>query len=321
MSKNSNLHGAKKLKDDEFYTYLPDIENEIKHYKKYFKGATILLNCDDPEWSNFWTHFSLKFNDYGLKKLIATHHKPKDVQYTINIKEGHWVIDSPMKNEKAYKLEMTSHDKEPKKSFLKGDGDFRSNEMIDILKDVDIVITNPPFSLFREYIGQLIEYNKKFLIIGPLMNITMKSIFPLIHENKVWYGINKVKAFKHANGLERTFGNVGWYTNLENKRRNEELDLYNTPFDASKYPKYDNYDAINVNKIKDIPSNYYEKMGVPISFLEHHNPKQFKLLAISQTNSKSTLEKDKLRFIGNVLVNGKVMFKRLIIQRIRKESK
>ena len=211
-NKNSSLNLAKSAKNDEFYTKIDDIEKELKHYKEHLLGKVVFCNCDDPDWSGFWKYFFLNFSVLGLKKLVSTHYK---------------------KGSKSYKLEFDGSlnaDGSPlfKKINLKGDGDFRSDECVSILKEADIVVTNPPFSLFREYVSQLVQHEKQFLIIGSQNAITYKETFKLIKENKLWLGITKPKEFKQANGLMKAFGNIGWITNLPHKKRNEELILFRT---------------------------------------------------------------------------------------------
>ncbi len=264
MKKNVNLHGAKSAKKDEFYTQLRDIENELRHYKDYFKDKVVYCNCDDPRVSNFFKFFSKQFEFYGLKKLITTCYQNQQPD-----------LFSKHDSEKAIYLEYHGdqdgnsrpdpHEIDVKP--LEGDGDFRSAKCIELLKEADIVVTNPPFSLFREYVAQLMRCNKKFLIIGPLNAITYKDIFPLIQRNQIWQGMNSVKTFEvpQDNGKSefdedsgkwiQKMGNVGWYTNLEHKKRNEELILYRK-YSPEEYPHYDNYDAIEVSKTKDIPKNW-----------------------------------------------------------------
>lgn len=261
---NSNLHKAKDAKNDEFYTQLSDIEKELKYYRKHFKDKVVFCNCDDPTWSGFFKFFHKQFDILGLKKLISTHYV-KDIN-----------------KEKSYKLVVerdpyTGEIWQTEKTELKGNGDFRSDECLEILKEADIVCTNPPFSLFREYVAQLIEYDKKFLIIGNKNAITYKEIFPLIKDNRLWLGYLNVKDFIKPDGSTQTFGNVGWFTNLDISKRNEELVLI-YEYDEKKYPKYDNYDAIEVSKVANIPKDYYEAMGVPITFLDKYNPEQFEIL-------------------------------------------
>lgn len=278
MAGNKSLKKAKDAKNDEFYTQIEDIEREMKHYRDHFKDKTIFCNCDDPEYSNFWKYFQLNFYELGLKQLVSTHYEEDSPSYRMDIVSG----------DKADQIGIPDYVKTP----LQQNGDFRSQECIEILKEADIVITNPPFSLLREYIAQLIEYDKKFIIIGTLNAIHYKEIFPLIQDNKMWLGngfnggnayfITKHKR-EYANGVynEETglvkFRNVIWLTNLEIPKRHEEMILYKA-YKADEYPKYENYDAIEVGKVADIPCDYYGKMGVPDSFLQNYNPDQFEIV-------------------------------------------
>ena len=284
---NSNLYHAKINKNDEFYTQFTDIEKELKHYKKHFKGKVVYCNCDDPYESNFFKYFAVKFNDFGLKKLIATSYiKSTIVGDEIQLFEGPFKIEltelTDVNGDGAVDLGdvewLLKNDKNVV-TPLKGDGDFRSEECIEILKECDIVVTNPPFSLFREYVAQLMKYDKKFLIIGSDNAITYKDIFPLLKGDKVCLGHRKVKQFVKPNGEIKKFGNIGWYTNLDTIKRHERIILYKK-YNEEEYPKYDNYDAINVNKVKDIPMDYDGAMGVPITFMDKYNPKQFEILGI-----------------------------------------
>lgn len=313
MAGNSDLRKANKNKNDEFYTQLADIELELKHYRKHFMGKTVFCNCDDPYESNFFKYFAMNFNYLGLKKLVATcymgspvvgeqfeqlsifdilpseENTPKRFPYKIEITE---VID--INGDGAVDLtdvEYLLRNKNNVLSLLDGNGDFRSPECVEILKQADIVVTNPPFSLFREYVAQLFEYEKKFIIIGNQNAITYKEIFPLLKDNKMWLGfgfkggaahfINKhyvdyATAGDHRAGMIRVSG-VVWFTNLDIKKRHEELELYKK-YNPEEYPRYDNYNAINVNKTADIPEDYYEEMGVPITFLDKYNPDQFEII-------------------------------------------
>ena len=290
--KNGNLHTAKREKNDEFYTQLADIENELKHYTEHFRGKVVYCNCDDPRVSNFFHYFSYNFERLGLKKLITTCYKNQERD-----------LFSQNDSEHAIYLEYNGDkngDNIPNPEeigihHLKGDGDFRSKESIELLKQADIVVTNPPFSLFREYIAQLIEYNKKFIIIGSQNSITYKEIFPLIAQNKMWLGYkNGDMKFKVPEYYEerqtrfwideegqkwRSLGNISWYTNLDHSKRHEEIILYKK-YNEEEYPKYDNYNAINVDKVADIPMDYDGIMGVPITFLDKYNPEQFEIVAI-----------------------------------------
>ena len=296
---NKNLHNAKESKNDEFYTQLEDIEKELSHYRHHFEGKVVFCNCDDPYESNFFKYFVLNFNTLKLKKLIATSYIASPVAFKeLPVKKGNASFEDLLK---PYKIEidevydqngdgainlqdvkeiLEKAEKGGKMTKLIGDGDFRSSESKELLKQADIVVTNPPFSLFREYVAQLIEFDKKFLIIGSNNAITYKEIFPLIRDKKLWLGYNKVKEFIQRNGEIKKFGNIGWYTNLDIKKRHEEIVLvkkYN-PLD---YPKYDNYDAIEVSKVKDIPKDYDGVMGVPITFLDKFNPEQFEILDLN----------------------------------------
>ncbi len=279
---NKNLHKANKAKKDEFYTQLTDIERELGHYKDHFKGKVVFCNCDDPKESNFFHYFALNFEFLELKKLVSTHFDKEKSTYKLEVIED-------INNDGKINLE------DAVKTKLKQNGDFRSPECIEILKEADIVVTNPPFSLFREYVAQLIEYDKKFLIIGNINAITYKEIFKLIKENKTWLGFNmgrgisgfivpkhyelygtEARIDEHGNRIVST-NNCLWLTNLDHNKRHEDLILYKT-YNKKEYPKYDNYDAINVDKTKDIPIDYNGVMGVPITFLNKFNPEQFEIL-------------------------------------------
>lgn len=256
--KNKNLHIAKQEKNDEFYTQLIDIEKEMQHYKTKFNNKIVYCNCDS-EQSNFWVYFTTNFHSLGLKKVIGTHYTKEHSSYKIEY-NGLKII----------------------KTSLKNDGDFRSNECIEILKESDIVVTNPPFSLFREYIDQLIKYEKQFLIIGSMNAITYKDVFALLKNNKVWLGNNYVKLFIQPDKNIKSFGNILWFTNLDHDKRHEFIcSGIKYSENLNKYIKYDNYDAINVDKTKEIPDDYNDVMGVPITFLDKYNPKQFDILDIA----------------------------------------
>ena len=264
MAANANLHKAKEAKNDEFYTQLTDVSKELMHYKQHFKGKTVLCNCDDPTWSAFWKYFHLNFSVLGLKKLISTHYD---------------------KTEPTYKMEYTGgNDNDIEvgvKTPLEGNGDFRNKECLDLLDECDIVCTNEPFSLFREYMAVLMEHNKKFLIIGNKNAITYKEFFPLLKENKVWLGCTNVKEFLQPDGKIKKFGNIGWFTNLDVAKRHEKLILWKH-YTPEEYPKYDNYDAIEVSKVSDIPVDYDGVMGVPITFLDKFNPNQFEIIGADE---------------------------------------
>lgn len=288
--KNSNLHKAKTEKNDEFYTQLSDIEKELKHYKEHFKGKVIFCNCDDPEWSNFWKYFELNFDFLGLKKLVSTHFEKDKGSYKLEI-IGDINGDGKVTN------------KDIIRTPLKQNGDFRSDESIEILKECDIVVTNPPFSLFRDFISLLAEYDKKFIVVGSMNAITYKECFKLIKENRMWLGMNYIKEFVKPDGTTQKFGNINWFTNLEHEKRNEELILYRN-YNETDYPKYDNYNAINVDKTKDIPCDYFGAIGVPISFLDKYNPKQFEIVRFRKGDDDKDLA-----------VNGICPYFRILIKR------
>jgi hypothetical protein len=294
-SQNKGLHKAKNSKKDEFYTQLSDIEREMKNYKHHFKGKVIYCNCDDPRISNFFQYFALNFEKLELKKLITTCYKNQDLD-----------LFSQNKSEKAIYLEYTGDKngnfvpdiEEIGINYLKGDGDFRSPESIELLKEADIVVSNPPFSLFREYVSQLIEYDKKFIIIGHQNAISYKETFKLMKDDKLWLGygfkggaahfINKhyedyATAGDHQEGMIRVSG-VVWFTNLDINKRHENLILVKN-YNEEEYPKYENFDAINIDKTKDIPLDYNGYMGVPITFLDKYNPDQFELIGLGISNS------------------------------------
>ena len=318
MIKNNNLHTAKATKNDEFYTQLEDIENELKYYKDYFKGKVVYCNCDgflNKEKSNFFMYFSLNYEFLGLKGLICTKYNPngKGRKY-----EYYGDLNG---NNYPDKEEIFTSD-------LEGDGDFRSEECIEILKKCDIVCTNPPFSLFRQYVAQLFEYKKDFLIIGNVNAISYKEVFPLIKENKMWLGVssfNKGMYFgvpddytyadtykfdRERNGKKvMRVSSICWFTNLDHKKRHEELLLYKK-YNEEEYPKYDNYDAIEVGKTKDIPMDYNGIIGVPITFLDKYCPTQFEIVGQMMTTKVTEFN------FGYPYINGKKKFARLLIKRI-----
>lgn len=343
---NKNLHKANKSKKDEFYTQLSDIENELRHYRDEFRGKTILCNCDDPYESNFVKYFAMNFNAFGLKKLIATSYATSPVMYTQLSFFGE-EVDTVDDSRKSYVIEITEVTdlngdgavdlqdfelmlKKNPPRILKGDGDFRSAECIEFLKQADIIVTNPPFSLFREYVAQLIEYNKKFIIIGNQNAITYKEIFPLIKENKIWLGygfrgnvgffINScyedyAKSSQHIEGMIRVSG-VMWYTNLDTKKRHEDIILYRF-YNPEEYPHYDNYDAIEVSKTAEIPCDYYDVMGVPITFMDKYNPEQFEIIGATESEGKgfsNGLWNEESK-IAQPVINGERKYKRIFIKR------
>ena len=288
MSKNNNLHAAKTAKNDEFYTRFDDINFEInlaEHgYRPFFKDKVVYCNCDDPEESNFWKFFKARFNGLKLKKLISTHYD----------QEG----------KSSYKLEYDGE--RVVKTELEGNGDFRSPECVELLKESDVVVTNPPFSLFRDFIGLLMEYNKKFAIIGNMNAITYKEVFPLIKENKIWLGYSQPKIFIQPDGSEKKFGNILWYTNLDIPKRHEPMLLgwkFEKGLEMGIYQKYDNYDAYNVDKVCQIPRDYDGVLGVPITFLDKYCPEQFEIVAFRKGEDGKDLVFTRERESSTVLSN------------------
>lgn len=265
MAKNANLTAAKKAKNDEFYTQITDIEKELVHYHDQLRGKIVFCNCDDPTYSNFWRYFHLNFGKIGLKKLISTHFDPEKPTYKLEYVGGadsDWSVGT--------------------KTVLNENGDFRSPECVELLKSCDVVVTNPPFSLAAEYIYALSQSGKKFIIINTLNSVKYKNVFPLLMQDQMWIGYTSPKKFLQPDGTSKQFGNVLWYTNIDIKKRHEPLILFRRYYDdPGKYPKYENYDAINVCKISDIPCDYYGVMGVPITFLEQYCPDQFEILGAS----------------------------------------
>lgn len=301
-AKNSNLQQARNTKQDEFYTQLPDIERELRHYKKHFKGKVVYCNCDDPRVSNFFKYFSLNFEKLGLKKLITTCYKNNQIDL-FSQNDAERAIYTEYEGDKNGNREVDLD--EIGITELEGDGDFRSAESIELLKQADIVVTNPPFSLFREYVAQLIEYDKKFLIIGNQNAISYKEVFGLFVDNKLWVGYKSGDmAFKVPDYYEaretrywedetgqkwRSLGNACWFTNLDIAKRHEQLILYEK-YSAEVYKTYANYDAIEVGKVKDIPCDFEGAMGVPVTFLDKYNPEQFEIIGSSRTLGKPMSE-------------------------------
>jgi hypothetical protein len=331
-SNNRNLHAAKSSKKDEFYTQLPDIERELQHYRDHFRDKIIYCNCDDPKISGFFHYFSHNFEKLKLQKLITTCYKNQNID-----------LFSQHISERAVFLEYfgdKNQNKTPdlseiKVNFLNGDGDFRSRECIELLKQADIVVTNPPFSLFRDFVSLMEKYDKKFLIIGSVNSITYKDIFKLIKDNKLWlgYGFKGGNAFfktphenKFANGVFDAdsglvkFRNVTWFTNLDIAKRHEDLILYKT-YNPTEYPTYDNYEAIEVSKIKDIPMDYKGLMGVPITFLDKYNPDQFEIICsdyeIKEGKFPQIINTDWTGKVDRAYLDGKRMYARLIIKNKR----
>lgn len=291
---NKKLKKAKAAKKDEFYTRLEDIENQLKHYRKHFENKTVLCNCDDPRISNFFTYFSYNFEALKLKRLITTCYKnqQRDLFSQYDSESAIWLEYTGDKNNNAI-----PDPEEIGINKLNGDGDFRSEECVRLLEESDVVVTNPPFSLFREYVAQLIEYEKKFVIIGNINAITYKEIFPLIRDNKIWLGYpfengdayfyipDDADTSQYGEGVydpvtKRVhFRNCCWFTNLDIEKRHEDFDLFQK-YDPDKYPTYDNLNGIDVSEVVDIPYDYSGIMGVPASFLDKYNPDQFELLGI-----------------------------------------
>lgn len=332
MAGNESLHAANRAKKDEFYTQLSDIENELRHYKEHFKGKTVLCNCDDPRVSNFSVYFVLNFHNLGLKRLITTCYKNNEPDlFSMNecARAVYAIYDGDPECNSVEDAKQI-----PYREFEHSDGDFRSPECIELLKEADIVVTNPPFSLFREYVAQLIKYDKRFVIVGHQNAITYKEIFPLIQQNKLWLGVgfkgcaghfyskyeDVASAGDHRTGMIRVSG-VTWFTNLDIAKRHEELILYKT-YNAEDYPEYENYKAIEVGKSNEIPSDYYGVMGVPVTFLYKYNPEQFEIIGATESEGKGFsnglwISSSK---VAQPLVNSQRVYKRLFIRRKRQNK-
>lgn len=297
MTVNTNLHKAKNVKDDEFYTQLTDVTKELAHYKQHFKDKVVLCNCDDPTWSAFWEYFHLNFSVLGLKKLISTHYE---------------------KDEPTYKMEYIGGDDNDIsvgiKTALADNGDFRNWECLAVLDEADIVVTNPPFSLFREFVSTLVSHDKKFLIVGTLNAVKYKEIFPLFKHNQVWLGANdgdmsfrvpadsvphETRYWVDETGQKwRSLGNVIWLTNIDLAKRHEKIMLCKS-YTADEYPDYDNYDAIDCSKVANIPVDTDRVIGVPITFFTKYNPDQFEIVGK----------------LSNGMVNGRKVYERILIHR------
>ena len=329
MAGNSNLNDSARNKQDEFYTQLSLVESELKHYRPHFKGKTVLCNCDDPYESNFFKYFAMNFNSLGLKKLITTCYATSPVigeemqffvdkggQLSFIEQPGSVAVEKDSKEKRPYKVEITEvtdengdgrvdladveylmRNRKNTMTLLDGDGDFRSPECVELLKQADIVVTNPPFSLFRDYVALLMEYKKAFVIIGNQNAVAYKDFFPLLSDNKIWLGYNSGHFwFKVPDSYEekktdfkidetgqkwRRMGNICWFTNLDIEKRHENMTLFRN-YTPEAYPTYDNFDAIEVSKTADIPCDFYGVMGVPITFMSQHNPQQFEIIGLSQ---------------------------------------
>ena len=335
MGDNAALTAAKRAKKDEFYTQRVDIENELRHYKPHFRNKVVLCNCDDPRESEFFKYFTENFEKLEMKRLIATCYKSQDVDL---FSQGECERAVYQIYEGDKNGNMTVDDDEVSVRYLEGDGDFRSAECVEILKQADIVVTNPPFSLFREYVAQLVKFGKKFLIIGNQNAITYKEIFQLLKNNEVWIGYKsgdmsfKVPAdsepretryWQDETGQKwRSMGNVCWYTNLDIKKRHEKLPLYKS-YSPEEFPTYDNYDAINVNKTADIPHDYEGVMGVPITFMDKYNPEQFEIVDANdyRRNDSVPLKPHGLVKDKDGTINGKATYARILIRRRKEEGK
>lgn len=361
VNSSKQLRTAQRAKKDEFYTQLSDINNELMHYRQHFQGKVVLCNCDDPYESNFFKYFALNFNHLGLKKLICTCYNGSPVAG----KELDLFADESTKR-KAFKVEINevkdlngdgATDLSDVRILLQNDkntsselktGDFRSQECIDLLKQADIVCTNPPFSLFREYIAQLMEYQKKFIIIGNVNAITYKEVFPLIKNNQVWLGPSIVSGDRkfyvpdnyplNASGCGiddngrryiRVKG-VRWFTNLDHEKRHEPLDPISR-YSPEEYPKYDNYDAIEVSRTADIPCDYAGVMGVPITFLDKYNPEEFEIIMLANGNARTNTSKEILERVSYIhndndkgglgVINGKRVYARILIRNLHPKTK
>lgn len=346
---NKDFHSAMRNRRDEFYTQLTDIEKEMRYYRAFFAGKIVFCNCDDPYESNFFKYFAMNFNMLGLKKLIATCYIGSPIANTqLSLFDYEGPEDKTTKApHKIEIVEVTDENGDGRVDLadveyllanrknaltrLKGNGDFRSEECIELLKQADVIVTNPPFSLFREYVAQLFEFNKKFIIIGNQNAITYKEIFPLIRDNKMWYGASihshgrdfrvpddyPLKAYEYRTDEKGyryiNVKGVRWFTNIDYDQRHEQLILYKT-YSPKLYPKYDNYDAIEVGKTADIPCDYDGIMGVPITFMDKYNPDQFEILGDSRYHDGQDFADD-----INVL-NGKTLYRRLLIRRRREQG-
>ncbi|MBR7024215.1 MAG: adenine-specific methyltransferase EcoRI family protein [Bacteroidales bacterium] len=341
MAGNKNLNAAMRAKQDEFYTQIDDISAELKHYREHFRDKVVFCNCDDPYESNFFKYFALNFNSLGLKKLIATCYDGSPVMGNELLLQFDTLESEPKKI--AYKVEITEvedyngdgavnladvayllqNDKNVL-SRLQGNGDFRSPECVELLKQADIVCTNPPFSLFREYVAQLMKYEKKFLIIGGQNALKYKEVFPLIMRDKLWLGYKmgdmsfqvpdhyearETRYWQDETGQKwRSLGNICWFTNLDHSKRHEHIDLWK-PYSSEVYPHYDSFDAINVDKVADIPCDFDGLMGVPITFMDKYCPDQFEIVGVLNHGCDSEFD------LAKPTLNGKDLYSRILIRR------
>ncbi|MCR5259246.1 MAG: adenine-specific methyltransferase EcoRI family protein [Desulfovibrio sp.] len=331
MGKNSSLAAAKKAKQDEFYTRDVDIENELCHYKEHFKGKTVYCNCDDcdrdtPVKSEFWKYFVRNFTALGLKKLMATHYEPDGNNYT-------------------YRLELAGDangdgridENDTKRTPLPNNGDFRNPSCIELLKEADILVTNPPFSLFRDYVRQLADNGKQFLIIGSQNAVTCREVFELLKEGRMWLGYNSgdmsfrvpdyyepraTRYWQDESGQKwRSMGNICWFTNLDIPKRHKPMKLHGNYYDPAVNPKYDNCDAIEVSRVKEIPCDWDGPMGVPITFLNQYCSDQFKILGADTDMAKPLLLPDGRTGRGRFYIRGRRLYSRILIQNLHPEPR
>ena len=333
MSLNRSLGYARRQKNDDFYTQLSDIENELKHYKQHFAGKIVYCNCDDPKISNFYKYFSLYFGALRLKKLITTCYKNqhKDLFSAHTSEKAIWLEY----NQGTYK-DGAYVPSEPVVRHLNGDGDFRSPECVELLKQADIVVTNPPFSLFREYVAQLMEHGKKFVIIGNKNAITYKETFGLIRDNLLWVGNTPMgkdllfdvpdgyarelaetkkegSSYKVVDGIVKARSQSVWFTNLDHAKRHEPMILYKR-YSPDEYSHYDNYDAININKVVEIPTDYDGVMGVPVTFIDKYNPDQFRIVGLIAGNIQGMAGIASSSGKDGPYIDGKLKYGRILIR-------
>ena len=311
---NVNLAAAKRAKNDEFYTRIEDIEREVHHYCDQFSGKSVFLNCDDPEWSHFWRYFVANFDSLGLSRLVSTHFERYEPSYMLETRNGRETTRTPL-------LE---------------NGDFRSPEAMSLMSECDIVVTNPPFSLFREYIDTLIVGEKDFLVVGSMNAISYSEVWDAIRRGRMWLGRESPKLFRvPADSPEREgqemgedgeryqrFGNIVWFTSLDHTRRHESIPLFRVYADnPGAYPRYVNYPAVEVGKVSDIPVDYEGEMGVPISFLGRHNPEEFEIIGKSDELAER-IPKERGGGSGRFYIEDgdklRRLYERLVIRRVRR---